>query len=68
MILVVGATGNIGNEVVRLLRAKGVATRVLVRDKAKATSMFGEDVEVVEGDLRDPASLPVALEGVNKVF
>lgn len=68
MILVVGATGNIGSEVVRLLRAKGVATRVMVRDKAKAASMFGNDVEVLAGDLRVPASLPAALEGVDKVF
>lgn len=68
MILVVGATGNIGSEVVRLLRAKSVATRVLVRNKAKAASTFGDGVEVVAGDLRDPASLPAALEGVDKVF
>jgi uncharacterized protein YbjT (DUF2867 family) len=68
MILVVGATGNIGSEVVRLLQVKGVATRVMVRDKAKAASMFGDGVEVVTGDLREPDSLPAALEGVDKAF
>jgi uncharacterized protein YbjT (DUF2867 family) len=68
MILVLGATGNIGSEVVRLLQEKRVATRVMVRDPAKVAEQFGADVEVVAGDLRDPASLPAALTGVSKVF
>lgn len=68
MILVVGATGNIGGEVVRLLAAKGLPLRVVVRDVAKASAKFGEGVEVVQGDLRDPASLPAALDGVEKAF
>ncbi len=68
MILVVGATGNIGGEVAQLLAAKGLPLRVLARDVAKASAQFGEGVEVVQGDLRDPASLPAALNGVEKVF
>lgn len=68
MILVLGATGNIGREVVRLLQEKGVETRVLVRDPAKVSGQFGADVEVAAGDLREPASLPAALVGVSKVF
>lgn len=68
MILVVGATGNIGGEVAQLLAAKGLPLRVLARDVAKASAQFGEGVEVVQGDLRDPASLPAALDGVEKVF
>ena len=67
MILVTGATGNIGGEVVRLLRQSGQRLRVLVRDPKKFVS--GDDgIEVVSGDLRRPETLLPALAGVTKVF
>ena len=68
MILVTGATGNIGSELVRLLVAKKEQVRVLARDPAKASAKLGAGVEVVQGDLDQPASLAAALAGVDKAF
>jgi uncharacterized protein YbjT (DUF2867 family) len=68
MILVIGGTGTIGSEVVRLLRASKAPFRALVRDPAKAPSLQAQGVETIAGDLRHPESLPKALQGVEKVF
>lgn len=60
-VLVTGATGHSGRHVVAGLEAAGVATRVLVRDPAKAP----KGVDVVRGDITDPAE---AAEGVDAVY
>ncbi|MBG0850377.1 NAD(P)H-binding protein [Streptomyces spinoverrucosus] len=67
MILVTGATGNIGSALLREVHA-GVAgpLRALTRDATRAT--FPEGVEVVEGDFAEPESLKPALEGVRSLF
>jgi len=49
--LVTGATGKIGSLVTERLVDAGVAVAVLVRDRAKARSMFGGAVEVRAGDM-----------------
>ncbi|MET8681119.1 NAD(P)H-binding protein [Streptomyces sp. NPDC004647] len=67
MILVTGATGNVGRAVVSQLREAGVPVRALVRDPAKAADL-PDGVEVVRGDLAEPASLEPALTGVDAVF
>lgn len=67
MILVVGATGTNGREVVDRLVASGAAVRALVRDPDRAADLLGE-VELVRGDLDDPASLDEALAGVDRAF
>ncbi|MFI5807671.1 NAD(P)H-binding protein [Streptomyces sp. NPDC051561] len=64
-ILVTGATGNVGRNVVEQLVAKGFAVRALTRDPARAA--LPEGVEVVRGDLTDPASLEPALEGIDRL-
>lgn len=65
MILVTGATGNIGSALVQELA--GVApVRALTRDAGRARVPAG--VEVVEGDLEDVGSLPKALDGVRSIF
>ncbi|MBG0850493.1 NAD(P)H-binding protein [Streptomyces spinoverrucosus] len=61
-ILVTGATGTVGRQVVAELLARGHAVRALTRDAARAA--FPASVEVVQGDLTDPDSLVPALEGV----
>ncbi|MGW7449712.1 SDR family oxidoreductase [Kitasatospora sp. NPDC054795] len=67
MILVTGATGNIGRSLLEELRACGPGPlRGLTRDGARAR--FPEGVEVREGDLADPASLAPALDGVRSLF
>ncbi|WDV55723.1 NAD(P)H-binding protein [Streptomyces coeruleorubidus] len=61
-ILVTGATGTVGRQVVAELLARGHEVRALTRDAAKAA--FPAGVEVVEGDLTQPDGLAPALEGV----
>ncbi|MES5818818.1 SDR family oxidoreductase [Streptomyces sp. RG80] len=66
MILVTGATGTIGSEVVRQLAAGGEKVRALTRDPARAQLPSG--VEVVRGDYLDPGSLEAAMPGVTAAF
>ncbi|WP_280353487.1 NAD(P)H-binding protein [Nocardia abscessus] len=66
MILVTGATGNVGAELVRTLSESGEQVRALVRDPAKAALAPG--VEAVTGDLHRPETLADALEGVDGMF
>lgn len=62
-ILVIGATGLLGEPVARHLRQHGFAVRLLVRDIANATDRLGDDYEMVKGDIFDPDSLDQALKG-----
>ena len=65
MILVVGATGLLGSEICRRLRARGRSVRGLVRPGSpKAEALRAIGVEIVEGDLRSRESLDAACEGV----
>lgn len=56
-ILVTGATGRVGQLVVRQLRSRDLPVRALVRDAQTARLLFDEHVECVEGDLGDRDSL-----------
>ncbi|MFJ7206063.1 NAD(P)H-binding protein [Streptomyces sp. NPDC098789] len=67
MILVTGATGNIGRALIEELHARGAGpVRGLTRDAARA--VLPEGVEVAEGDFARLASLEPALEGVRSMF
>jgi len=67
-VLVLGATGFIGREVVRQLVAKGQVARILVRNAGKLPAdLAGPLVEVVEGDCAQVADLDRALLGVRGV-
>ncbi|GGW63634.1 nucleotide-diphosphate-sugar epimerase [Streptomyces lucensis JCM 4490] len=66
MILVTGATGTTGSELVRQLAERGERVRALTRDPAKAQVPPG--VEVVRGDYTDPGSLADATRGVTAAF
>lgn len=66
-VLVVGATGGTGHEVVQQARAKGYAVRALVRDADKARALLGADVEFVVGDVRSGDTLERAVKGVDYV-
>jgi dihydroflavonol-4-reductase len=66
--LVTGATGLLGNNLVRALLAQGGSVRVLVRPGSDPTPLAGLDVEVVRGDVRDPTSLSAAVAGVEVVY
>ncbi len=67
--LVTGATGYIGGRLVPKLLEAGFAVRVLVRSPARMTDVpWVESVEVVVGDLADPAALPPAMRGVRVAY
>lgn len=65
-ILVTGATGNVGRNVVEQLVKRGADVRALVRDPSKAN--FPTGVDVVQGDLLDVDSLRKAFSGVSTLF
>ena len=65
-ILVTGATGNVGRQVVEQLTKRGAKVRALVRDPSKAR--FPAGVEVVQGDLLDIDSVRSAFSGVSTLF
>ncbi|MBN1964499.1 MAG: NAD(P)H-binding protein [Anaerolineae bacterium] len=60
-ILVVGATGMLGEPVARRLSVAGYAVRVLTRRPEPARGKFGSEFEIMQGDVEDPASLEAAL-------
>ena len=65
-ILVTGATGTVGNQVVEQLVKRGADVRALVRDTTKAN--FPAGVTLAQGDLLNPDSLRSAFEGVSTLF
>ena len=67
-VLVTGASGFVGSAVARKLVMRGESVRVLVRKSSDRRNLEGLEAEVVEGDLRDPASLARALEGCASLY
>jgi uncharacterized protein YbjT (DUF2867 family) len=65
-ILVIGATGNVGRQVLSQLPATGAQVRALTRNPH--ATRFPPQVEVVCGDLTLPESLDACLDGINTVF
>ena len=67
-ILVTGATGTVGSTLIPLLTTRGAIVRALVRDphRLRLSSDLGTHIAV--GDFADPASVRVAVEGVDAVF
>src|SRR4051812_7453243 len=68
MILVLGATGIAGSQVVRALQRQNEEVRVFARDAEKARALFGGGVEIAVGDFADAQSVQGALEGAEAVF
>ncbi|HTU70427.1 MAG TPA: NAD(P)H-binding protein [Candidatus Baltobacteraceae bacterium] len=66
MILVTGATGNVGNQVARILARSGAYVRVLARNPDRAA--FPSDLDVVRGDFTDPETLARASDGADALF
>lgn len=67
MLLITGATGNIGRELVDELDGTGAEIRILVRDPARAAGL-PERAERAVGDLDRPETLPPAFDGVDRLF
>jgi dihydroflavonol-4-reductase len=68
MILVTGATGHIGNVLVRDLLARGEQVRALVLPGEDLTPLDGLKLEVVVGDVLDRDALQKAFEGVSLAY
>ncbi|HQU44949.1 MAG TPA: NAD-dependent epimerase/dehydratase family protein [Pirellulales bacterium] len=66
--LVTGATGLVGNNVVRLLLQRGHRVRVLGRTSSDSRPLADLDVERATGDIRDADSLRAACRGVGRVI
>ena len=64
LVLVAGATGRTGQQLVRELTAAGFTVRALVRDPASARKVLGDGVEYATGDVRQRPTLDAALQGV----
>lgn len=68
VLLVVGATGGTGQEVVKQALAAGYNVRALVRDQAKAEELLGTKLQYFVGNVRDAATLPAAFRGADYVI
>ncbi|KAE8735531.1 hypothetical protein F3Y22_tig00000340pilonHSYRG00577 [Hibiscus syriacus] len=73
LVLVVGATGGVGQLVVAALLNRNIKSRLILRDPEKAVSLFGnqdeEKLQIFKGDTRNPADLdPSMFEGVTHVI
>jgi NADH dehydrogenase len=67
MILIAGGTGRLGSVVAARLSGRGLAVRVLTRAPARASHLAALGIEVVTGDVRDPASVAPAVRGAEVV-
>ena len=68
MILITGATGTVGSEVVARLSAQGIEVRAVTRDPQKADAHRLPHVQFVQGDFEDVDSMRRACAGVDRAF
>jgi uncharacterized protein YbjT (DUF2867 family) len=67
MILVTGATGNVGRPTVRTLLERGAEVRVFTRDRSRLGDI-ADKVDVVLGDFADESALRAAMRGIEKMY
>lgn len=68
MILITGATGNVGGHLLEQLCERSVPVRALVRSQERADTLRGYDCDIAVGTYEDAASLHRALAGVDRLF
>ena len=67
-VLIVGATGMLGQPVTRKLKEDGYNITILSSDSARAGTIFGDEFEIVDGDVTDPESLKKPLKGKDFLY
>jgi dihydroflavonol-4-reductase len=67
-VLVTGSTGFLGSGLCRALAQRGHAVRALTRKTSSLAALEGVTVDRAIGDILDPATLPAAMDGVERVF
>lgn len=67
-ILITGATGANGSELLKLFAARSIPVRALTRSAKRAQAIASPSTEIVEGDFSDPNSLRAALKGIERAF
>ena len=67
-VLVIGASGFVGGHLTKALLAEGNAVRCLTRDPARVQDLAALGCEIVQGDVSEPASLTLALNGIQAVY
>ncbi len=67
-VLVAGATGGVGQLTVAKLLEKGFPVRVLTRNREKVQQMFENRVEIAMGDIRQPTTLPPAMQDISYII
>jgi uncharacterized protein YbjT (DUF2867 family) len=68
LVAIIGATGQTGKHLVQKLVAQNIPVRVLSRNSSKAKKMFGNTVEIIEGDLLKAKDLKALVGGVTHLF
>jgi uncharacterized protein YbjT (DUF2867 family) len=68
LVLIAGATGGTGVHAVEHALREGYRVRVMSRRPDEARARFGDRVEIVAADVRDPATLPAAVAGASYVL
>src|SRR5689334_15519429 len=68
MILVTGATGNVGRVLVRLLAERGASSKAMVRKEADRDALERAGIGAVLADYADPARLSEAMTGIEQVY
>jgi uncharacterized protein YbjT (DUF2867 family) len=67
-VVVAGATGGTGSQLVIRLLEKGYTVRAFVRDADRAREQLGDHLEYVEGDVKDPDSVAAAVAGMDALI
>lgn len=68
MVVVTGAAGHLGNNLVRMLVAAGEKVRAFLMPNESAASLDGLEVEIVRGDIRDRKTVDRVVEGADTVY
>ena len=68
MILINGASGNVGSQLLNILSKRGHHVRVFVRSRARTQAIALPGIEFVEGDFSKPETFARALAGIDRLF